>query len=388
MRPRTQELGQERSLFEVPDGIAYFNTASLAPQLRWVRAAGEEALLREASPWRISSSDWFTDVERLRGLFARVIGGEADGVAPVSATSYGLAVAAANLDAKPGERVMVLDEEYPSGVYTWRAFARRTGAELTTVHREAGQPWSEAILEALDERARIVSLPNVHWTNGALIDLDVVSERVHELGASLVLDVSQSAGAMSLDVRRLRPDFLVAVGYKWLLGPYSLGYLYVDERHRDGRAIEQNWAARVGAENFARLIDYTDELKPGARRFDVGEAANFTLTPMAIAALEQILAWSVERIETSLAAVNRRIETEARARGLTVPAAEHRGPHMLGIELPQPTPEGLVGDLAARDVYPSVRSSWLRVSPHLHTTQADIDQLFAALDATLGLMPS
>jgi selenocysteine lyase/cysteine desulfurase len=379
------ELGKERSLFQVPDGIAYFNTASLAPQLHRVRAAGEQALRRQAAPWEISSGDWFTDVERLRALFAQVIGGDADAVALVPATSYGLAVAAANLEAKPGQRVVVLDEEYPSAVYTWRAFARRTGAELTTVHREPSQTWTEAILDALDERVRIASLTNVHWTNGALIDLGLVSERVHELGASLVLDVSQSAGAMSLDVRRLRPDFLVAVGYKWLLGPYSVGYLYVDERHREGEPLEHNWAPRVGSEDFARLVDYTDELQPGARRFDVGERTNFTLTPMAIAALEQILAWSVERIEASLAAVTGQIEMDARARGLTVPAAEHRGPHMIGIELPEPVPDGLMGALAAHDVYPSVRSSWLRVAPHLHTTQADIDQLFAALDAALGL---
>ena len=60
------ELGKERSLFQVPDGIAYFNTASLAPQLHRVRAAGEQALRRQAAPWEISSGDWFTDVERLR----------------------------------------------------------------------------------------------------------------------------------------------------------------------------------------------------------------------------------------------------------------------------------------------------------------------------------
>jgi selenocysteine lyase/cysteine desulfurase len=57
---------------------------------------------------------------------------------------------------------------------------------------------------------------------------------------------------------------------------------------------------------------------------------------------------------------------------------------MIGIELPDPVPDGLGSALAARDVHLSVRSSWLRVAPHLHTTDADIEQLFAALDAALG----
>jgi selenocysteine lyase/cysteine desulfurase len=371
----------ERKLYEVPDGIAYFNTASLAPQLRSVRAAGEAALERRGAPWQIADADWFTEVEHLRGLFAQVIGGDPDGVALVPASSYGLAVAAANLEAEPGQRVIVLDEEYPSGIYTWRSFARRTGAELHTVRREQGQSWSDAILADLDERAAVVSLPNVHWTNGALVDLEPVSERVHELGAALVLDLSQSVGAMPIDLAALRPDFLVVVGYKWLLGPLSLSYLYVDERHRDGEPIEHNWIAREGAEKFARLVDYTDEMQPGARRFDVGARTNFILTPMAVAALEQVLEWSVPRIESALAEITADIERGARERGLAAP--EDRGPHIIGIEVPEGRRDQLVAELAARDVYAAARSSWLRVAPHLHTTRDDVERLFAALDAAL-----
>jgi selenocysteine lyase/cysteine desulfurase len=376
-------MRDRRFLFEIPDDVAYLNTANLAPQLRSVRAAGQWALDRRGAPWTIAASDWFTDVERLRGLFARVIGADSEGVALIPATSYGMAVAAANLEAGPGDRVIVIDEEYPSGIYTWRAFARRTGADLHTVRREDGQQWGEAILTALDERARIVSVPNVHWTNGALVDLDVVCDRVHELGASLVLDVSQSAGAMPIDIRRLRPDFLVSVGYKWLFGPLSVGYMYVDERHREGEPIEHNWILRAGSEDFARLVDYTDELQPGARRFDVGARTNFMLTPMAIAALEQVLEWTVPGVAAALTPVTAEIERRARDAGLLALPPDARGPHMIGIALPDPVPEGLTEALTERGVHTGVRASWLRVAPHLHTTDDDIDRLFAALDAAL-----
>jgi selenocysteine lyase/cysteine desulfurase len=374
---------EQRELFEVPEGIAYFNTASLAPQLRSVRAAGEAALERRAVPWTITSADWFTDVERLRGLFARLIGADADGVALIPASSYGMAVAAANLEAGPGRRVVVLDEEYPSGIYTWRAYVRRTGAELHTVRREDGQSWRDAILASLDERTAIVSVPNVHWTNGELIDLGPVCERARELGAAVVLDLSQSLGAMPVDVSELRPDFLISVGYKWLLGPLSVAYLYVDERHREGAPIEHNWIVRSGADDFAGLVDYTDELQPGARRFDVGARTNFLLTPMSIAALEQVLEWTVPRIGSALSEVTAAIEEGAVARGLVaVPAAE-RGPHIVGIEVPGPRRAAVLEELVAREVHVGPRSTWLRMSPHLHTTDADVDQLFAALDAAL-----
>jgi selenocysteine lyase/cysteine desulfurase len=120
-----QPLGVQRAAFAVPGDVAYFNTASLAPQLHAVRAAGVATLERRGEPWTISADDWFTDVEYLRTLFARLVGGDAEGVAIVPATSYGFAVAARNLRLRPGERVVVLADEYPSGIYTWRDAARR-----------------------------------------------------------------------------------------------------------------------------------------------------------------------------------------------------------------------------------------------------------------------
>jgi selenocysteine lyase/cysteine desulfurase len=170
-----------RDLFAVPRDVAYFNTASLSPQLHAVRAAGDAALDRRARPWTIVADDWFADVERLRGLFGALIGADADGVALVPATSYGIAVAARNLPLRTGDRVVVLAEEYPSGVYTWRAATRRAGAEIVTVQRETGQTWTEAVLAVLDERVAVVSAPNVHWTDGAVIDLVAVGARCREV---------------------------------------------------------------------------------------------------------------------------------------------------------------------------------------------------------------
>src|SRR4051812_8453195 len=216
-------IRNERAAFDVPADVAYFNTASLAPQLHAVRAAGEAALARRARPWTIAGDDWFTGVERLRVLFGVIAGANPEGVALIPATSYGFAVAARNLPLTAGQRVLVLDEEYPSGIYTWRAAARRAGASILTVTREPGQPWADAVLAAAaDERVGIISVPNVHWTDGALVDLPAVAARARELGARLVIDASQSVGALPLDVAALEPDFLITVGYKWLLGPFGL----------------------------------------------------------------------------------------------------------------------------------------------------------------------
>jgi len=134
-------LGGNRDAFDLPEDVAYFNTANLSPQLHAVRAAGVAALQQRAQPWTIAAEDWFTDVERVRALFADLIGVQPNGVALIPATSYGFAVAARNLPLREGERVLVLAEEYPSGVYTWRSAARRCRAEVLTIRRAGEQSW-------------------------------------------------------------------------------------------------------------------------------------------------------------------------------------------------------------------------------------------------------
>jgi selenocysteine lyase/cysteine desulfurase len=379
-----QSLGSRREEFDVPPEIAYFNTANLSPLTHRVREAAERALGRRAQPWTIGAEDWFTDVERLRQLFARIVGGDAEGVALVPATSYGFAVATRNIELGGGDRIVVAAEEYPSGIYSWRELAARTGAEIVTVGRRGDESWTEAVLAELEEPAAVVSVPNVHWTDGALIELEPVAERAHELGARLVIDASQSTGAMEIDVAALRPDFLVSVGYKWLLGPFALGYLWVAPEHRDGAPIEQNWILRENARDFARLVDYRDAYEPGARRFDMGQRTSFQLVPMAVAALEQLLEWGVGRVGATLAQTTGALAAGAANLGLEAAPADRRGPHLLGVGIPDELRPRVLPALEEAGCFAALRGDALRLSPHLHNTPAEVDRLLGALGEAVG----
>jgi selenocysteine lyase/cysteine desulfurase len=226
-------------------------------------------------------------------------------------------------------------------------------------------------------------VPNVHWTNGAVLDLEAIARATRAAAAALVVDASQSLGALPLDISIVQPDFLVTVGYKWLLGPLGVSYLYVAERHRDGRPIEENWINRAGSDDFAALVDYTDEYRVGARRFDVGARTSFGLVPMSIAAIEQLLSWQVAEVAASLRAVTDEIGLRAGRLGFTVPSDTERGPHMLGIEVPRDVAVRLSATLAERDVIASVRGNSLRVAPHLHVTRDDVERLIDGLVAAL-----
>lgn len=372
-------LPPQRDLFEIPDDVAYLNCAYMSPQLRSVTEAGLDAVRAKSSPWTVSATDFFTLVEELRAAFARLIGAGADAIALVPSVSYGIATAAANLPIGQGRTVVTLAEQFPSNVYTWRVAATAHGGSVVTVERPADGDWTPAVLAAIDERTSVVAIPQCHWTDGSIVDLVAVGVAARSAGAALVVDASQSLGAVPLDLAAVRPDFLVAVGYKWLLGPYSLGYLYVDEGRRGGAPLEHNWIARLGSEDFARLVDYAVEFQPGSRRFDVGERSNFVLVPMAFAAIRQLASWTVPAVAATIGALTERVATGAEACGYVSAPSHLRGPHMLGLRSVSGVPPGLAARLAAEQVQVSIRGDSIRVSPNVYNTPEDVDRLVALL---------
>jgi len=367
-------IPSQRELFEIPEGLTFLNCANMSPQLRSVTAAGLEAVKAKASAWKITPPDWFSDTETLRTLAAQVLETNAESVALVPSVSYGIAIAAANVRVERGQSIVLLHEQFPSNVYAWRELARRREANTHTIQREAGGTWTQALLEGIDDNTAVVAIPHCHWTDGSVIDLVRVGERARAVGAALVVDASQSMGAYPLDIARIQPDFLVSVGYKWLLGPYSIGYLYVSPHWRaNGTPIDYSWLSRKDSDNFASLVLYQDEYRSGARRFDVGECSNFVLVPMAIAALRQILAWGVKNIQQSISVLTNMIAREAAGLGCVIPPEGDRVGHMIGVRFPGGIPDQLGKKLSDARIYVSTRGNAIRIAPHLYNDKADVE---------------
>ena len=154
------------------------------------------------------------------------------------------------------------------------------GATLKQVAKPKDGDWTRDILAAIDEKTAWVGVPNCYWTDGGLIDLQKISDRAHQVGAVFITDVTQSLGAKAVDVKALKPDYLMCSAYKWLLGPYGLGFLYVAPHRQDGRPLEQHNYGRAGSQSSANR-GMGDSYAPGARRFDMGERSHFIHLPIA-----------------------------------------------------------------------------------------------------------
>lgn len=373
----------QRALFDMKEGTAYLDCAKMSPLSRAAIEAGRRGLERKAHPWDVRAEHFFDESEVVRGLFARLIGASADDVAIVPSVSYGMATVMANVPVAAGQKIVTLADDFPSGILASRALAQRAEARLVTVVRpesgarpEAGD-WSAAILEAIDRDTALVVAPHTHWVCGTLIDVEAIGRRCRSVGAALVLDTTQSTGALPLDLAAVDPDYLIAASYKWLMGPYSLGFLYVAPRHQQGRPLEEAWIVRRNAHDFRSLCDYEEGFAAGARRFDMGERANFALLPVAGAAIGQLLEWGVADIAETLGAVTGKIEARLSEREVT--GQQRRAPHFLSVRFPGGLPEGIEERLAAADVHVSLRGERMRITPHLYNDEADAERLFAAL---------
>jgi selenocysteine lyase/cysteine desulfurase len=369
----------QRGLFDIPRDVAYFDCAKMSPLLRSAAEAGIKGLMRKAQPWKVKAEHFFDESDRVRALFARLIGAAADDIAIVPSVSYGMATIMQNVSVAAGQKIVVLAEDFPSTIYAARALARAAEAQLVIVARPEDGDWTSAILDSIDGSTALVCAPNVHWICGGLIGVEAIARRCRSVGAALALDMTQSTGALPIDVAAVDPDYLIAASYKWLLGPYSLGFLYAAPRHQQGRPLEQGWIARKGASDFRTLIDYAEELEPNARRFDMGERSNFALLPVAGAAIQQLLDWGVSNVAETLGAITHSIATQLAQTGISSLPAERRAPHYLSVRFPDGLPDGIEERLAASNVHVSLRGEGMRITPHLYNDEEDVERLLAHL---------
>ncbi len=370
-------LPSQHALFEIPPGVCYLDGAAYSPSPRRVRAAGEHGILTKSQPWDHPGARADAVAEGTRAAAARLIGAATDDVAILGSVSQGIATAARNLPLPTGQRILRMEHEFPSQSLIWDRLAAERGLLLDVVPRPTDGDWTAALLAAITRPGAppiaVAALTPLHWSDGALVSLEHLMPALRSGGAAVVVDATQAIGVLPIDVSALRPDFLAFPTYKWLLGPYSLGFLYAAPHRQDGLPLDENSANRPGGIP-----------SDGARRYDKGERNDPILLPMALAGMEMVLGWGVEAVAARLRQLTDRLARHASSLGLEVLPAERRAPHILGIRLPGGMPPGLLAALASENVYCSDRFGVLRVSPHVWCRDEDPDRLRDVLGRALG----
>ena len=375
-------LASQRVLFDIPDDICFLNAASYSPLPLAVLEAGRKGVARKGRPWLIDHAFASEQYERARGAAARLINADPEDVALISSVGYGVATAAKISQVPSGSRVIVLQDDHSSPVLEWMTRADESEFAVETVQRSGDGDWTAALLSAIERPGAapiaIASISSVHWSDGCVIDIEPVALALRARGALLLVDATQGAGVIDLDVRKLNPDFVVFPTYKWLLGPYGRAFLYIAKRHQAATPLEQTSYGRR-AVRAEQQVYFTDTgYVSGARRFDMGERDHFISMEMAAVGMDMIAGWGTQAIAARLAELTGRMADGLRGGNVSVVDARVRAPHILSLSFRDGMPKDLVERLAAEKIFVASRLGRLRISPHVYNDEGDIERFLKA----------
>jgi selenocysteine lyase/cysteine desulfurase len=370
--------------FEIEDAT-YLNLAGESPMPKVSIRAVQAALEAKKYPHHKPDSTFFEVPNRIRASIAKLIGGKPEEIALTSGASAGVAAVAYALTWKPGDEVITAKGEFPLQYTTWKPMEEREGLKLKIVSPRERFITADDLIAAITPRTRLVSVSMVRYDDGSLLDAARVADACHKQGVLLLLDVSQSCGALPMDVNQLGADFMVCAGYKWLLGPFGTGFFWAKSEHLGiVRPGPFNWMAVEGSHNFAALNFEDPKPAANAKRWDSPEWAsyfNFNLVAMDVSVdfvvrmgPELVAAHNHKLIELLF----ERLPKDRYVIASPTDAAR-RGPYGCFAARSREKTAEVYQRLRKENVVVSLREGNIRVSPHLYNTERDIDRLISVV---------
>ena len=275
-------------------------------------------------------------------------------------------------------KVVLSDLEFPSNIYLYEGF-RRYGADVVQVPSDDGiRIPLERFLAAIDEETVLVPVSLVLFKSSSIVDATAIVEKAHRVGARVVLDIYQAAGAVPVDLEGLEVDFAVGGSVKWLCGGPGAAYLYVRPDLAPAvRPAVTGWAAH--AEPFAFETGPIRYAAP-PRGFQTG-TPNVPALYGARAGYEIIAEIGVEAIRRTSLDLTRRIIDRAEAKGFRVntPSADRDRGGTVTIDVPNGA--AAAEELVRRHVIVDHRpGAGIRMAPHVYNTAAEVDHALDTLE--------
>ncbi|HXH50688.1 MAG TPA: aminotransferase class V-fold PLP-dependent enzyme [Terriglobia bacterium] len=340
-------------------------------------ARAHEAIDQKCHPERMDPAEYFDLPKRVRNHLAAIIGCDEKEIALTSGATQGIGIVATGVQLGPGDEVLVAGDNFPANLFTW-LHMRQRGVQVRVLRSE-GALHADDVAAAFSAKTRILALDWVNYSTGRRIDLAVMGELARERGALFVVDGTQGVGALELDVHSLPVDVLAVAAYKWLLGPYGTGFVYVRKGLLDSLDLKVvNWMSVDGADDFDALPVDNFRLADAARIFDVPETANFLNLSAMEASLEFVREVGVPVVTRHCISLLDRAAEGLKARGYILTNSD-RAQHPSSLLCfrcgSDEATDKLYAELKAHHVEVSLRHHRIRVSPYLYNNEEDIDRL-------------
>lgn len=360
-------------------GRAYLNTAAGSCLGRTVAAALRQ-YLDEKLQGAITPTEMQQEEAACRQRVAAFIGCNAGEIALLSSTTECVNAILFGLPWEAGDNIVVTDLEFPSMVIACLHLGRRIGIDVRLVRHTGGVVTPEAIAARVDNRTRLVVISHVSYRSGYRADLEAVADCAHAHGALLLVDASQSVGAVPLAVGAV--DFIAACTRKWLLATHGLAFLYCREESLDAvQPCYAGWRGTVNPPSVINTLDYA--FHDDARRFETGlldYTAVYALHA-ALGFLQQVgMPYITERV---LDLSNQVLDSLAQLEITPLtPRAAHQRAGIVSFETPHYAEIGEALRVAGVHVW--AKEGRVRIAPHFYNSDADVAACHAALEEAVA----
>ncbi len=236
-------------------------------------------------------------IEETRKCVQRLINADSiDRIALAGNTSDALNIIASGLDWKPGDRILLNDQEFPSNVYPYYHL-KSQGVEIDIIHCPDGKVTPERIYASLKPRTRLLAISAVQFLSGYRADLELLGEVCRSRGILLIVDAMQAAGGVTVDVQAMKIDGMAAGAAKWQMGPQGIGFLYLNEELQ--ARVHQKYSGWTSVADPWDFFHFDQEPAPSARRYEGGTINIPGMWGMQ-AALSTLLEVGLETIESHI----------------------------------------------------------------------------------------
>jgi len=361
--------------FPISKKIVYMNTAAVSLKPQKVI----DSMIEFMRKYEMNGTCYFDDsleeevLEDARCRVAELIGCGKEDVALTTNTSEGINFIAHSVKFRRGDNVVTTDLEFPTVTYPWLRIAGEKGVEVRFASNRNGVVTVQELERLVDDRTRVVALSHVEYGSGLRYNLREVADLAHRHGALLVVDAVQSLGVIPLNVRREEVDALASAAYKWLLGPFGAGFLYVRKEFYDNvEPLLVGWRSSRGQEYDPRAISYPRT----AKKFEYGGMPYTQLHGLA-KAIEYVMEIGVENIRDHVMNVTQRLMEELSRMGaqLLTPFSREQRAGIVTARFDGMNYDRAVRELADKGIIVSKRMNALRISPHIYNVEGEVEKV-------------
>ena len=280
------------------------------------------------------------------------------------------------------QNVVSTEIVFPSTVYPWQRVSSSTGCEIRLAKEKNNFIHINEIITLIDQHTAVVCISHVEYGNGQTFDLHLLAEAAHEHGALLVVDATQSAGAIPIDVQACPVDALISGAYKWLCGPFGAAFMYLAPHLQT--KLEPGLVGFRSHKNMwdldASRIDYPQS----AQKFEFSTMAFGCAVGLtrAISFLNDVGVENIFQYNRQLA--DRLIEgLQTRGAVITSPLEDKSRSSIVRAHFDNIGSNKIIQSLKRAGVFVSRRGDSIRFSPHLYNSISDIDKALAEIDNIL-----